>query len=47
MSGDNSAVLITGAAAGIGTVTVRLLPERGYRVFAGPLSPAAEAPLRW
>ena len=45
MSRNNSAVVITGG--GIGIVTVRLLSERGYHVFAGPLSPAAGAPLRW
>lgn len=32
---DQPAVLITGAAGGIGAATVRLLSDRGYRVFAG------------
>ncbi|MGI5131150.1 SDR family NAD(P)-dependent oxidoreductase [Pseudonocardia sp. CA-107938] len=35
MSHTDSAVLITGAAGGIGTATVRRLTERGYHVFAG------------
>lgn len=35
MSHTRSAVLITGAAGGIGTATVRLLVERGHHVFAG------------
>ena len=47
MSRNDSAVVITGAGGGIGTVTVRLLSERGYHVFAGLLSPAVGAPLRW
>ena len=45
MSRNNSAVVITGAGGGIGTV--RLLSERGYHVFAGLLSPAVGAPLHW
>jgi NAD(P)-dependent dehydrogenase (short-subunit alcohol dehydrogenase family) len=41
MSRTDSAVLITGAAGGIGTATVRLLAERGYHVFAGVRRTAA------
>ncbi|GAA1295087.1 SDR family oxidoreductase [Pseudonocardia aurantiaca] len=40
MSDTDSAVLITGAAGGIGSAAVRLLAERGHRVFAGVRRPA-------
>lgn len=40
MSEERPAVLITGAAGGIGTAAVRLLAERGHRVFAGVHSTA-------
>jgi NAD(P)-dependent dehydrogenase (short-subunit alcohol dehydrogenase family) len=35
MPGPSKNVLVTGAAAGIGLATTRLLASRGYRVFAG------------
>ena len=40
MSQNDSAVLITGAAGGIGVAAVTLLAERGHRVFAGVRRPA-------